>query len=104
MARRHEPGEMRGMPALQGKDAAFFGFLLSTLCLGCPAQFTGAQGPECEGTPAPSCVNPIGPVLPSTLHVAAENGAGRQPKQKITLPLAVELCVTYNFRLLAGEE
>jgi outer membrane protein, heavy metal efflux system len=33
-----------------------------------------------------------------------DKGENRQPKQKITLPMAVEMCVNYNFRVLAGAE
>jgi cobalt-zinc-cadmium efflux system outer membrane protein len=33
-----------------------------------------------------------------------KNGASRQPKRKITLPEAIQMCITQNFRLLAGAE
>jgi cobalt-zinc-cadmium efflux system outer membrane protein len=33
-----------------------------------------------------------------------ETGAGAQPKQRITLPMAIEMCVNNNFRLLARTE
>src|SRR5262249_23679214 len=33
----------------------------------------------------------------------SKNGNG-EPKQKITLPLAIQMCVAHNFRILAGAE
>ncbi len=33
-----------------------------------------------------------------------DQGENHQPKQKITLPMAVEMCVNYNFRILAGAQ
>jgi cobalt-zinc-cadmium efflux system outer membrane protein len=37
-------------------------------------------------------------------HGNTEGDNGRQPKQKITLPMAIELCVQSNFRVLAGAQ
>src|SRR5262245_6619857 len=129
MAGGHEPGKMRRVPASRSKESVYVGCLFATLCQGCLAQFTGAHGPECAGTPALSCVTPTEPVSPSNLRRSVElgpvrlaanreaengpkktaygdekNGADRQPKPKITLPMAIEMCVNNNFRVLAGAE
>jgi cobalt-zinc-cadmium efflux system outer membrane protein len=70
-----------------------FGLLLLGGC--CPVATLHAQ-PSTSG----------GNATANSAALALDGGvnAGAQPKEKITLPLAIELCVMNNFRLLAGSE
>ncbi len=93
--------------------------LLSTLSIGCFALLPGPRereqaasaaqrhGPAAEATPVAASKNARGgaPVQLAAHHEpdhAAPNE--HQPKQKITLPMAIELCVNNNFRVLGGAE
>jgi cobalt-zinc-cadmium efflux system outer membrane protein len=86
-------------------------FLFAAICLaGCAAPLTGrpqAAGPGAAGVPRVAAEAP-GP--PSTATQPPEGGEKKEQgeeaatKPKITLPMAIELCVRQNFRVLAGAE
>jgi cobalt-zinc-cadmium efflux system outer membrane protein len=100
-----------------GGPAAWVGaFLLATLATGCSARFLGTDEPEQAGQRAHPQVF-IAEATPDLASPNAHGGAPIQltafdekkdqsppPKQKITLPMAIELCVNNNFRVLAGAE
>jgi cobalt-zinc-cadmium efflux system outer membrane protein len=80
--------------------------LLSTLSLGCSAQFIEARGLEQVPEVAPPHVVIAGPGEEEE-HEKKDGGEHKdkdgppQPKQKITLPMAIQMCVNNNFRVLA---
>jgi cobalt-zinc-cadmium efflux system outer membrane protein len=85
---------------------------LSTLSTGCSANFMGMRASEQaapEAQPhafvaeAPAAA--ISRNVPPSAPIEHENqDANPPPKQKITLPMAIEMCVNNNFRVLAGAE
>src|SRR5262249_6164527 len=104
-----------------GKVVLISAVLLATLRLGCSAPFMVASGPEhvaqkaeprafiADWTAAAAASNAPGT---ARVRLAAYKGgeehenkdASPKPKQKFTLPMAIELCVNNNFRVLAGAE
>jgi cobalt-zinc-cadmium efflux system outer membrane protein len=107
------------------QSAAWYGVVVfSTLCTGCTAHFLGISEPE----PLAQEGRPQGIAMQPTAAPATKNSAGTAPiqrvafhhpnhpappekkdedsanKLKITLPMAIELCVNNNFRVRAGEE
>jgi cobalt-zinc-cadmium efflux system outer membrane protein len=96
------------------------GLALAALCLGCsaPALTTGKNEQVSQEKQSPGPVAKETGVWASTdapesapIHLAAykdESGKAKdenaKAKQKITLPMAIEMCVNNNFRVLAGAE
>jgi cobalt-zinc-cadmium efflux system outer membrane protein len=89
------------------------GILLSILAAGCPAQLTGSRQPE--PTLQPAAISKLkaettgaanGAVIQISFQEPSqeEKSGAAEPKEKITLPLAIQLCITQNFRLRAGAE
>ena len=92
--------------------------LLLTLATGCSAAFEGtrestqvaqvAQPRASDAEPAAAAASrnrsEPRPIQPATYHQPDKAAPDEQPKQKITLPMAVEMCVNNNFRVLAGAE
>jgi outer membrane protein, heavy metal efflux system len=103
----------RWRPQRWNKAAVLIGAgLLSTLSAGCSESFQEVRGPEpvaqqaqprsfVAGQPA----SPVsGNVPPSASIQPAAGHETDQPKQKITLPMAIAMCVNNNFRVLAGAQ
>jgi cobalt-zinc-cadmium efflux system outer membrane protein len=81
---------------------------LSTLVVGCSAPLQRAAN-DSERTPTEPLPNGRGSAVlesaPIQLAAYQEKTAeSPQPKLKISLPLAIEMCVNNNFRVLAGAE
>jgi cobalt-zinc-cadmium efflux system outer membrane protein len=87
-------------------------FLASVLINGCgPLQEAVQTGPEGPAIQVKACGNSpskdkIGPISASTLTASwdEQKEGSAQAKQKITLPMAIEMCVNNNFRVLAGAQ
>jgi cobalt-zinc-cadmium efflux system outer membrane protein len=125
---------IRTAPELARKGGVVFvAVLLQILSLGCAARFTGTNGPEplaqqallpaySTKLPAPAAAHggvnlaayqePDRSKAENQMAVGAKietNGHSQkeelsQSKQKITLPLAIQMCITQNFRVRAGAE
>jgi cobalt-zinc-cadmium efflux system outer membrane protein len=101
--------------------------LLAALAVGCSAldgesELPSAMPHRAPGTPTPVAARATAANAGRTLQPVAlwqpapqepaggqkeggkEKEEGGPPKQKITLPMAIELCVNNNFRVLAGAE
>jgi cobalt-zinc-cadmium efflux system outer membrane protein len=124
MAAIREQSLIRQARTVRRTGVAWFGAFLPLFCLGCLGQFTEANRPE----PAPQQVRsqaPSAPAVPSsspreTIQRAGYqeksenggqdkkegNGGEKQetPKEKISLPQAIQMCITENFRIVAGAE
>jgi cobalt-zinc-cadmium efflux system outer membrane protein len=86
-------------------------FLASALINGCgPFQEAVQPGPESPAIQLKAYGNPssnekIGPTaVIGTVSWDEEKEGSAQPKQKITLPMAIEMCINNNFRVLAGAQ
>jgi cobalt-zinc-cadmium efflux system outer membrane protein len=127
-------GAIRTAPELARKrGVVFVAVLLQTLSLGCTARFTGTSGPEPLaqqallppystrlGAPSPAgggvelaayqepdrskANNKAAPGAKMDANGHSQKKELAQPKQKITLPLAIQMCITQNFRVRAGAE
>jgi cobalt-zinc-cadmium efflux system outer membrane protein len=85
--------------------------LVSTLSPGCSTPFMQPGGPgqvaqEATAAPASTTGPERAPIQRAAYHASEHESKdeGSQPKQKITLPMAIEMCVNNNFRVLAGAE
>jgi cobalt-zinc-cadmium efflux system outer membrane protein len=99
-----------------GAALRFLGFLiLFTSCLGCSSTRFGAILSGQSTAPNPVLLAKAEKVTPVAARAwqpkdkdgqkeMKEEEKNDAPKMKITLPMAIELCVTQNFRLLAGVE
>ena len=80
--------------------------LLPAFALGCAAPIMDARVQEDIGQPTSSQAAPSS----ATIDTVQRTGEQKESKEvaraprKITLPMAIELCVNRNFRLLAGAE
>jgi cobalt-zinc-cadmium efflux system outer membrane protein len=97
------------LPARWAKAAVLIGAaMVSTLAAGCSAPLNRAAN-DSEWTSTEPLPNGRGSAVlesaPIQLAAYQEKTAeSPQPKQKITLPMAIEMCVNNNFRVLAGAE
>jgi cobalt-zinc-cadmium efflux system outer membrane protein len=110
---------LRGL-ARRGKAAMLLGaWSLIVLAQGCSAPFLAKQGPEQEAEQAqPHAVD--APLQLAAHHEVARSsadqpsansdapehngGENHQPKEKITLPMAIAMCISNNFRVLQSAE
>ena len=86
-------------------------FLLATQAMGCSSLFVGTTEsdktmPDQAVRPAPVAPPLARPPATQSVTLASHNQPEepRKDKQKITLEMAVEMCVRDNFRVLAGAE
>jgi cobalt-zinc-cadmium efflux system outer membrane protein len=112
-----------GMPAhWRQRLVLAAGVLLPALALGCQAPLTESRMPESLPPQSPAAVSlgapapaPSGGVIRLVSQEAMPDdkkdlyGSGGKegpaaPKEKITLPLAIQMCITQNFRLRAGAD
>jgi cobalt-zinc-cadmium efflux system outer membrane protein len=104
MAADQEMPAILRLPVRLGKASALMGAVLfSTLFVGCTAPLTGTRNPEQVLQEVQSRAFPA---EAEAVSVSADekNDSSSQPKKKITLPMAIELCVNNNFRVLAGAQ
>jgi outer membrane protein, heavy metal efflux system len=103
----------------RGKAMALIGAaLLSTHSLGCASHSSGMNEPVAAETKSLTLgTAPFAPASQTPPKGSQADGeekkaagehegtdAGQQPKRNITLPMAIQMCVTNNFRVLAGAE
>jgi cobalt-zinc-cadmium efflux system outer membrane protein len=89
-----------------GAAPFFAAVLLAFVCSGCAEKLAGVRGQRIEATAlAPGAAKSTPIVLAA--HYAPANEPGKvepapAPKPKITLPMAIEMCINNNFRMQAG--
>ncbi|HEV3146203.1 MAG TPA: TolC family protein [Gemmataceae bacterium] len=120
MSRPDKLVEMHCLAAVRRAARFMRALALPLLCFGCAGQLAETRGPAQATLPtttaqlhnsAPSAPNfgrlatsqPIQPVayLRTQAEEPKDNAPESQPKLKISLPMAIEMCVNNNFRILA---